>query len=127
MEHFSVTNLGEDAVHGRYHGVDYDWAVGETLTIDEGAAAHLFGMGLPDPARAFHGLGWLAGGRTMADAKKRLAQMKFEPVEQVFQVSEGRRKRSKTIGTGGSSRPPSAAVGSEGELVSPDESDDAAA
>lgn len=123
MDHFSVTNQGEDAVRGRYHGEDFVWEPGDTLTISEGAAAHLFGIGLADPSRAFHGLGWLSRGRTLADAKKRLAQMKFEAVEQIFQVTERRTKGRKGIGTGDKPSPNRTGV-SEGELVSPEGSTD---
>lgn len=89
---YEVENGLDEEVVMKFHGDRYEWAPGEKLRCSEDAIRHIFGYGLEEKAPAFMRLGWLntRPDCQMKDAMKKLAKMKFRPVQQVFEMAQKR-------------------------------------
>lgn len=53
-----VTNKNEFTHQDRFDGVDYTFPPGQSIPVEETAARHMFGYGLPDKHAILHRLGW---------------------------------------------------------------------
>ena len=97
IQFLQVTNKGTRRFKQKFHGVEYDFVPGEPVTMPVEAAAHIFGVGQQDKLPAFHRLGWVTTTQQIEGAMKKLKDIKFEPVKQVYEIATARADRDAAI------------------------------
>jgi hypothetical protein len=95
VQYVQVTNRGLPRFSARYHGVEYRFDQKKPVTIPMAAARHIFGVGAEDAeqVKAFHRLGWLTQTADLERAREKFRTIRFEPVDQVFELTSARKAR----------------------------------
>lgn len=75
-----VRNTNSFAIHDRFDGVDYIFPPMENVEIEELAAAHIFGWGEPDKARALIRHGWWKNTAPVGTGSRKDAEEKLDRV-----------------------------------------------
>ena len=77
-----VKNTSDEVIEARYDGQDFVFEPGVTTACSEEAAAHIFGYGVKDKARALHRLGWMRHGGDIKEAVRKLDKFAFLAAEE---------------------------------------------
>jgi hypothetical protein len=93
IQFLQVTSKLPKKFSARFHGVEYVFATGEPVTMPLEAARHIFGVGEDNKLPAFHRLGWVTVTAQLESAMKKLKDIKFEPVKQVYELSQAMERR----------------------------------
>lgn len=93
IQYLQVTNNSTKRFKQSFHGVEYDFVPKEPVTLPTAAAVHIFGFGQDNKLPAFHRLGWVTVTAQVESAMKKLKDIKFEPVKQVFEIDSARERR----------------------------------
>jgi hypothetical protein len=99
IQFLQVTNTGKGLKRfkARFHGEEYDFQIKVPVTLPMDAARHIFGVGEDDKLPAFHRLGWVNLTADMEVAMEKLRAMKFEPIEQVYELKGARDRRQAAL------------------------------
>jgi hypothetical protein len=93
IQFLQVTSKLAKSFTARYHGEEYVFKLNEPVTMPVAAAAHIFGVGETNKLPAFHRLGWVTVTAQLESAMKKLKDIKFEPVKQVYELSQAMERR----------------------------------
>ena len=72
-----VTNNGNFDLNDRFDGVDYTFAKGCSMIVNDDVAKHIFGFGAPDKTPYLTRLGWMQESRQYDEAMQKMAGFVF--------------------------------------------------